>query len=178
MQWNPVVIQTLYLIAAQSAQMRHHFVDAFHFHMLQRHPSRHDHTDIAGAQNNRFLSRFKSLYIDILLHRSGCQHACRAGAQDSHLRSRPLPTAHGQDNGLCLPAEHTVFLADRVNLFFRRDLRFLYHVDIALRIFAAGKLPAEPDQAKPVMDALIQYAAQLPVSLYENDLIKSFLLCL
>ncbi len=147
-----------------------------HLRPLQGHPAGHDQSDVPRTQNHRPASHQAALYVQIPLGGSGSQYAGRAISRGSNCASGALPAAHSQDHraGGQLPAPH-----DRIHCLNPQhipvpnvqhhgvgkhlDVRLPQQPDKPARVFRAGQLLLKVMKPKPVMDALIQDAAQLPV---------------
>ena len=158
------------------------------WYCLQRHPPGHDQADVAAAQNEHPFAYQIALHVDIALGGTGGVDAGRAGARDADGPAGALPAAHAEDDALCFEDLVALLLADTVDLFIRRDLQHhgaqlhpdagrAQHFNVAPGVLRAGELLAETVQPEAVVDALVQDAAQLVVTLQNQNIAQAVLPC-
>ena len=102
-----------------------------HFHCLvtsdgvpvARHTTRHDESDIAGAEYYYFPSGHVAFDIYKPLGRTRREYPCRPVARDIEGSARSLPAAHAKDHCLCLDLKHPVRPVHRGHCLVGRDPR-------------------------------------------------------
>ena len=176
LQWNAEIIETLYNIALQTAGIRHQFGHDLHLRALQRHAARHDEANVAGAQNDHLAAGQVALHVHKALGRAGRVDASGAVAGDIQRTARALPAAHGQDHGFGVQLEQAVLLVHSGHGLVRcqiqhhgvelvGNVQLLRLGDEPGRVLGAGQFFFKSMQAKTVVDALVQNAAQFAVAL-------------
>ena len=170
------VIQALHDVALEPAGVRHELRDARHVRALEREPARHDEADVAGAQDHDLAPRQQAVDVYQALRGAGRVHAGRARAADVQRAARPLAAAHRKHHGPRAHAEDAALCADGRHhaLWGHVEHRGLEHaLDAALarlrhvagRVLRARELLLERVEAKAVVDALVEDAAQLRLAL-------------
>ena len=178
---NFIVSQTLHDVARQAAGIRHDFADCPDLRALQTHPSCHDQSDIAGAQNHNRLAGQIPLQIDEFLRCSGCDHARGPGSRRGERAARLFSAAHHQHNCPRFYLKISILLIDRRNAAIRTqiddhgitqagDMLLPHHIFITFRVFRSGQLLMEPMQTETVMNTLFQDAAQTRLAFYDDNL--------
>ena len=182
------ILQALHNVAGQAAGIGHDLHAGQHLGPFQRHPPGHDQADVAAAQNEHPFAYQIALHVDIALGGTGGVDAGRAGARDADGPAGALPAAHAEDDALCFEDLVALLLADTVDLFIRRDLQHhgaqlhpdasgAQHFNVAPGVLRAGELFAETVQPEAVVDALVQDAAQLVVTLQNQNIAQAVLPC-
>ena len=176
-----VVLQTLDDVALQAAGIGHDLRHKFDFRALPGHAPGHNQANIAGTEDDHALAGQIAVDVGQPLRRARRVDARGPRAGNAQCTAGPLAAAHGQyhraglqrgEPALGRNAGHRAVLADlqhhRVQPDF--DVRALQTADEALYILRPGQFLAEEVQAKAVVDALLQNAAQRAVALEDDDL--------
>jgi len=166
-------------VARQAAGVRKDFEDGLHLGALQGEPARHDHADVARAEDDDFLAHHRVVQIDVGLCDSGGPDARRPVSRNADGAPGALAAAHGQHDGPCPELQdagpggrgHEPIPRDADDRSFRevRYSHFFHKVDEALRVFRPAQAFPEPGQAESVMYALAQDAAQVLFALQDQD---------
>ena len=180
---DPEIIQALHDIALQSARIRHQLRHHMHFRPFQAHPSRHDQANIPRSKDHDISARHEAVDIDQLLRRSRRVNASRPVSGNIKRAPGTFPASHCKNDRISLYCLQTVFIHER-HLFIciqikdhriqkAIDAQIFHLVNETLRIFRTRQLLMKRMQAKPVMDTLIQDAAQTLVPLQDHDVIQA-----
>ena len=178
------VLQALDDVPVQSAGIGHHFHAGQHLGAFQGHAAGHDQADVAAAQDHNPLAGQIAFHVDIALGGAGGEHARRTSAGDGDGAPGALPAAHSQHDGLGLLHAVAGGLAYHMYLALRGHLQHHgiqphFHAGLRQQVGKTGGVlrPAEFFlkilQAKAAVDALVQDAAQLLVTLDDQDLFQA-----
>ena len=182
------VLQTLHDVAGQAAGIRHDLHAGQHFGPFQRHAAGHDQADVAAAEDEHPLAYQITLHVDIALGSTGGVDAGGAGARDADGTAGAFPAAHAEDDASGFQNLIALFPADTVDLFVRGDLQHhgaqlhphaggMQQFNASAGILRAGELLAKAVQAKAIVDALVQDAAQFVVPLQNQNIAQAVLPC-
>jgi len=194
LQGDVEVHQTLDVVAAEARQVGHHLEHTLDLGALEGQASRHDHTDVARAQDHNLFPG----HIAFDVHPSLCGacrvDASRARARDADLGPRALATAHREhqrpgaqlvvavartgdkDAARAVAARVRFDIEDhRVKQCVNAEAHGL--VDEALGVARAGEILSEDLQTEAIVDALEKDAAQLAVAFQKEHIVGAGLLC-
>ena len=186
-QRNPIVIQALHHVAREAVRERADLQHRLHLAALERHAPRHDEPDIPGAQDHDFMARQITFHIHHALRRPGRIDAGRPIAGNADGPARTLPAAHREDDRTGRQLHHSALRVHRqhgliaAHLEHHRidedlDLRLVLHqFAAAMRIARARELLLEMMQPEPIVDALLQNAADLAVPFQHQDTFRAVL---
>src|SRR4030042_396087 len=107
------IVEALNDIPLQPPGIMHYFINTPDPGTLQRKPSRHYETDVAGAQNNYLFAGKVAVNVDKPLRHTGGEYTGRAGAGDAYTASGAFAAPHSQDYTFRLYIKRTVFRTDR-----------------------------------------------------------------
>ena len=180
------VVQTLYYITLKAAGIRHQLSYDLYLRALQGHAARHYEADIARAEDDDLFAGHIALDVHQALSSTRREDACGTKAGDVERSAGAFAAAHSQDDGACLNREHTVLAVHRGDDPLRRDIhhhgvQLVFYAEIinlldeAVGVLGAGQLLLEGVQAEAVVDALVEYAAQLAVALQDQHALASVL---
>ena len=180
-QRDAVVMQALVDVARQAGGGGLGLVHAEDLRALERQAAGHDEPDVAAAEDDAAPGRQLAEQVRKMLRGAGREHARRARAVDKDLFCRALAAAGGQHERAGVIAHDAVaadgddreaggrFLHARdERLCVRLDAQILEPVDEALDIFRPGQPLAEAGEAKAVVNALFEHAAQARLALDEQ----------
>ena len=179
-QRDIIILQALDDIPVQPAGIGHDLHAREDLCALERHPARHNQANVPAAENQNPPPDHVALHIHIALGRPRRKDACRACPGDGDGTACALPTAHRQHdaprrkNLIAVCPAHGVHRAGRTVK--REDHCVQPHLDPRTRqplnkaagVLRARELLLEIVQAKAVVDALIEDAAQLRVALQDQ----------
>ena len=146
--------------------------------------SRHDEADVAGAENDDALSDHIALNVHIPLRRARRKNAGAACAGNRDRAARAFPAAHRQHDGLRSDLLIAVCGVDAADVLFRRHIQhhrvgqnghggLAEHFKEPPSVLRPGQLLLKVMQAKAVVDALVQNAAQLAVALQDQNIAQA-----
>ena len=179
-QGDIVVIQALDDIAVQAVGIGAELHTGQHLGALQRHAARHNKADIAGAENDHPAADHVALHIDIALCRPCGKDAGRPVARNGNGSAGAVPAAHGQHHSPGLQLLVAIHGIDAADPAVGGDLHhhgIQHHFRLGLPqqlnktpgVFGTGQFLLKAVQAKPIVDTLIEDAAQLFVPLDDQD---------
>ena len=182
-QRDIIIVQTLHYISVQTVGIRTQLHTADHLCTLQTHTARHDQTDITGTENQYpFTNHIPfNIYITLCCSRSKDTGWAISGNRNGSPGTLAAP--HIQHDCLSLQLHIALLFIHSMNaaVFLiniqhhgiqqHLDIGILQHFDKFSCIFRPGQLFFEVVQTKPVVNTLIQYTAQLLITLkYQNML--------
>ena len=181
-------VQALYDVSLQAAGVRQKLCHNLNLGALEGHTSRHDKSDIAGTEDDDLTAGHVALHVHQSLRRSCGEDACRTVARDIQGASRTLSAAHAEDDGSRLDLEHAVFLVHRGDDTVRGNIhnhgvelvlnaQVIYFFFKSPGILRSGQLLLEGVKAETIVNALVQNAAQLMVTLEDQNVVLSRFLC-
>ena len=187
-QRNIKVSQALNDISRQTTRILHYFADSPYLCAFECHPSCHNQTYIAGAQNNYLLSRQVSFDVYQLLGRPRCEYSGRSGSRGAQRPAGLFPAAHGEYYGSRIYGKISLFLVGYGYPFFRRYInchcvcQYGYskapdHLLTSQSVFGSCQLLLEFMESEAVVNTLLQYAAKPVFALYDYDLRSPRFLC-
>jgi len=91
---NIVVIQTLRNVAGQAGGIWHQLEHSLHMGAFQGHSAGHNHTDIAGTQNNDLFAGHAVIEVHVRLRSTGREHAGRTFTGDAQRATAAFLAAH------------------------------------------------------------------------------------
>ena len=178
------VIEALHDIPLEAARVWHELSDDLDMGAFEREPAGHDEANVARAQDHDLASRKDAFDVHEMLRASCRIDAGRTGARDIEGTTRPLSAAHCKDHRACFDLDEAelgthgrddAVVADIDDRAFEQalDAALLCLIDIALRILGAGELLIERMETEPVMDALVEDAAEPVFALEDDDIFES-----
>ena len=180
-QRDTEVVDALDDVALEAARIRHELGDARDVGSLERHATGHDEPDVAGAEDDDLAARHEPLDVHEPLRGARGIDARGAEPRDAEgaggalaaphgehdgARTNPLEPTRGGDAGdgtVCREVDHH---APELNL----DAGVVGQALKAVGVLGAGQLLFERDKPEPVVDALVEDAAELLVALDDEDL--------
>ena len=173
------VVKALHDIPLEATRVWHKLSDNLDMGAFEREPASHDEADVARAQNHDLASRKDAFDVHEMLGTACRIDAGRTGARDIEGTTWPLSAAHCKDHRAGFDLDEAELgahcrddsvVADIDDRAFEQalDAALLCLIDIALRILGAGELLIERMETEPVMDALVEDAAE-PVFALEDD---------
>ena len=177
-------MQALHDVAVQPRGIRHQLDAGQHLRALERHAPRHNQANVAGAENDDALSDHIALNVHIPLRRSRRKNAGAACAGDRDRAARAFAAAHRQHDGLRSDLLIAVYGVDAADMLLRCHIQYhrvgqnghgglAEHFNEPSGVLRPGQLLFEVMQAKAVVDALVQNAAQLPVALQDQNITQA-----
>ncbi len=164
------VIEALDPVACQSAQVPHDLHDRHHLDPLEGEAARHDHPDVAGAEDHNSVPDHDVLSVDEALCRPGGIDARGPAAGNLDLGAGTLPTPHGEHDARRLHLHHAQPLvgAGETGALGVQDHRVEQEGDAlfrrflieAGRILGTGQLLIKIGKPKTRVDALLQDSSQ------------------
>ena len=182
------VVETLDDVPFQTAGIRHELRDQLHLSALEGHAASHDEPDISRAEDDDLLARHIALDVHEPLRRACREDACRTVAGDVKRSAGLLTAAHSEDDSLRLYPEHAVLAVHRGDGAVGGDVHdhgvelvlyapFKSLTDEAVGVLGACQLLLEGVQTEAVVNALVEYAAELLVALEDDHAARSAVVC-
>ena len=177
---NIVVLQALHNVPVQSVGIRHQLHAGENLRALQRHAARHNQADVTGAEDDDPFADHVAFHIDVALRGARGENTRGTVARNADSAAGSLSAAHGQNNRLRLNDLIAVPAVYTVNLFSARNFQHHgvqlhlhigvpQHLNKPLGIFGARQLLFKVMESEPVVNTLVENAAQFLVALQNQD---------